>query len=275
MLSAHAGKIRGLVTIVLTVSALTSPVISAKTTNRPFEEPPKFQTHHTEDPSIRLAQLYSEHKQAISQKKRVNVNDPAVLETLRNKGKQQAAVAAILLAQYHAQQKKWNLVDSLVAEAIQLQPNHVGYLMAATQFAFVQKHYGQAEKFLTRAIQLIQQQPDYNLQQLLNLKDNLAVIYMSTGHYQAAERVLQQTLQARYQLLGDNHPDIANNLNQLGTINAFQQKLEQAEEQLSSALTMLQPEEEQNAELIANVKHNLVEIKRTRKRLDEEGSTLQ
>lgn len=275
MLNGRAGIIWGLVTIAFVASVLISEETSAKTTDKLFKEPVNSQTHQSTETSSRLEQLYAAHQQAKAQKERVDDQYPAELEALRDKGKKQAAKADIRLAQYYAVQQKWRLAEFFMIEALQLQPNHVGYLKMATQVAYDQKNYAQAEKFILRAIQQIQQLPEFKAQQLLNLKDNLAVIYIAKGQYQKAVEELQQTLQVRYQILGDTHPDIAKNLIKLGSVNALQQELEQAEEQLSTALAMLQPEDKHNADLIANVKRNLGEVKRTRSQLEEAGVTLQ
>lgn len=275
MLNGRAGITWGLVTIALIVSALISEETSAKMTDKLLKEPVNSQAYQSTEPSSRMEQLYAAHQQAKAQKKRVDDQYPAELEALRDKGKKQAAEADIRLAQYYAVQQKWRLAESFMIEALQLQPNHVGYLKMATQVAYEQKNYSQAEKFILRAIQQVQQQPEFKAQQLLNLKDNLAVIYIVKGQYQSAVKELQQTLQVRYQILDDTHPDIAKNLIKLGTINALQQELEQSEDQFNTALAMLLPEEKQNAELIAYIKRNLVKVKRTRSQLDEAGVSLQ
>lgn len=271
MLNGRAGITRGLVTIALIASVL----MSEETTAKLFEEPVNSQTTQSTEHSSRLEQLYAAHQQAKAQRKRVDDEYPAELEALLNKGKKQAAEAAIRLAQYYAVQQKWRLAESFIVEALQLQSNDIGYLKMATQFAYDQKNYGQAEKFILRAIQQIQQQPDFTAQQSLNLKDNLAVIYIAKGQYQNAENTLQQTLQIRYRTLDENHPDIAKNLIKLSSINALQQELKQAEEQLSTALAMLQPDDKHNADLIAFVKRNLGEVKRTRSQQEKAGATLQ
>ena len=283
MINDRAGISRGLVTITLIVSALISAETSAKTTDMPLARPVDYQTNQATEPSSRLKQLYSAHQQARVQNLKpvkasnIKVDDqyPSKLEALHDKGIKQAAEAAIRLAQYYAEQQKWPLAESFMGEALQLQPDNIVYLKMAAQFAYDQKNYGQAEKLILKAMQQVQQLPEFKPQQLLNLQDNLAIIYTVKGQYQNAQKELQQTLQVRYQTLGETHPDIAKNLIKLGIINALQKELEKAEDQLSSALSMLQPEEKNNADLIAYVKRNLGEIKRTRSQLDAAGVTLQ
>lgn len=275
MLNVRAGKHRGIMLIALTALTLTSGPTFAITTQELTEQSVNTQAPKAMEPSVRLQQYITAHQQAKAQISQVDLSDPTVLNALLLKGKLVAAEAAIRLAQHYASQQKWSLADSLMIEALQLQPNNIANLQAATQYAFEQKNYGQAEKLLSRAIQQLQQQSDYNPRQLLNLKDNLASIYIAKSQYQSAEDVLQQNLQVRYQILDETHPDIADNLNRLATINAMQQELSQAEQQLSTALTILEPEEAKNSHLIADIKHNLAEVKKSRKRLSQTGAMLQ
>ncbi len=208
-------------------------------------------------------------KPSIARKYLPDTHDLAVLESQRTKGKQQAAVASFRLASFYASQGKWKQVEPLILEILQLQPKHIGYLLAASQYAFDRKNNTLARELLLRAIDQVQLQHPDDSQRLLKLKDNLALIYAAEGLYQNAEMELQQNLQVRNEILTAKHPDIADNLYRLGYINVRQKELDKAEEQLHQALSMLQPEGQEHGVLIAQILHNLGGIYRIRGQFDE------
>ena len=59
--------------------------------------------------------------------------------------------------------------------------------------------------------------------------NNLAALYYSQGRYEEAEPLYLEALDLRKQLLGDNHPDVAQSLNNLAYLYQSQGRYTEAE----------------------------------------------
>ncbi|MEH2024527.1 tetratricopeptide repeat protein, partial [Nostoc sp.] len=63
-------------------------------------------------------------------------------------------------------------------------------------------------------------------------------LYESTGRYSEAEPLYQQALALRKRLLGDNHPDVANSLNNLAGLYKSTRRYSEAEPLYQQALAI-------------------------------------
>jgi tetratricopeptide (TPR) repeat protein len=68
----------------------------------------------------------------------------------------------------------------------------------------------------------------------------LALLYYSQGKYKEAEPLYQQALALRQKLLGDDHPDVAQSLNNLALLYYSQGKYKEAEPLYQQALNILE-----------------------------------
>ena len=77
--------------------------------------------------------------------------------------------------------------------------------------------------------------------------NELGLVYQSLGGYAKAENLLAKAAQARMQILGDEHPDVAMSLNNLGCLCIAMEKYDDAESLLRSAIAIHDeiPEESQ------------------------------
>jgi len=64
----------------------------------------------------------------------------------------------------------------------------------------------------------------------------MAFLYSATGRYEQAERLYQQALEIRRQVLGEQHPDFASSLNNLAALYGSTGRSEQAEPLYQQAL---------------------------------------
>jgi tetratricopeptide (TPR) repeat protein len=68
----------------------------------------------------------------------------------------------------------------------------------------------------------------------------LASLYYSQGKYKEAEPLYQQALALRQKLLGDDHPDVAESLNNLAGLYESQGKYKEAEPLYQQALNIFE-----------------------------------
>ncbi len=200
---------------------------------------------------------------------------PPTAEQLRaalSAGKAQAAKAAMALAKQYVAQQSWSAVGEMLSEAIQLQPDNIGYLQAGTQFALDQKNYTAARVLLLRTIRIAEAADDEV--RLLQLRDNLAVVDLAEGQLDRAEQTLQQNLDTRYRLLEKSDPQIATNLYRLASVKMRQGEMDVAEQQLLDALHTLKEQDREHGTLIAQILHNLGELYRTRQQLEQAAMVL-
>ena len=68
----------------------------------------------------------------------------------------------------------------------------------------------------------------------------MALLYYSQGKYKEAEPLYQQALALRQKLLGDDHPDVAQSLNNLAGLYDSQGKYNEAEPLYQQALNIFE-----------------------------------
>jgi tetratricopeptide (TPR) repeat protein len=100
----------------------------------------------------------------------------------------------------------------------------------------VQGRYDLAEDYLVRALTIREKQQENPIraQSLISL----GALYIEQGRYAKSETVLRQALELQKLYLGNDHPDLATTLNNLGTCCMHQRNFAEAEEYFTQALAM-------------------------------------
>jgi tetratricopeptide (TPR) repeat protein/predicted Ser/Thr protein kinase len=80
------------------------------------------------------------------------------------------------------------------------------------------------------------------------------------GEYEAAQRLAENALETRVRVLGQSHPDVAESLNDLGSIEAKLGRQEMAEAKLTRAVELRRASFGPNSREVAQSLHNLADI---------------
>jgi tetratricopeptide (TPR) repeat protein len=131
-----------------------------------------------------------------------------------------------------------------------------------------QKEQALAIQYLCKAIDL---QKQFGLEEdLATSLNNLAVLYESQGRYNQAEPLLEQALELKKRLLGEDHPDVATTLNNLAGLYESQGRYNQAEPLLEQALQLTKRQlGEDHPDLVATSLNNLAGLYYSQGRYDE------
>jgi eukaryotic-like serine/threonine-protein kinase len=99
-----------------------------------------------------------------------------------------------------------------------------------------QQKYGEAERLFRRAIELTRSEdvPDLDL----TLHNNLVLLLRDVGRLAEASMVFAEVVEGRRALLGENHPEIANTLNNLGALQVRMGEFHKAEASHREALAI-------------------------------------
>ena len=98
--------------------------------------------------------------------------------------------------------------------------------------------YERAEEIYREALAALSGEESESQALRLNLTAALAELYFRTGRYAQAEPLLKRVLEERRKLLGDNHPQVADAIEELG-LNLFDQgKFPEAEDRLRESLAL-------------------------------------
>ncbi|MBD2616254.1 tetratricopeptide repeat protein [Nostoc punctiforme FACHB-252] len=108
-------------------------------------------------------------------------------------------------------------------------------------------YYIEAEEYYNKAKDICETLPEVNNLDVATILNNLALLYSSQNldaksftyfqnNYIKAEELFCQALKIRKNQLGDDHPDVAESLNNLGMLYVENDKYEEAEEFLQKAL---------------------------------------
>lgn len=118
----------------------------------------------------------------------------AQLETVRENGKQQAAQAAFALGIAAVDRMDLAAAQTLIRDAIQLQPSNPGYLQAAASLAFHQGEFAEAEAYQVQSLALVRAALGQGDIRVAILMDDLGTIYLARERYAQAERLWQESL---------------------------------------------------------------------------------
>ncbi|WP_179345587.1 CHAT domain-containing protein [Winogradskyella ursingii] len=98
--------------------------------------------------------------------------------------------------------------------------NYFQLLNNLGQLSYFTGNYEEAENYYLEAINLHSTLPDQMPINAINVENNLALVYQNTGgdDYQKAEKIYENILDRKKEILGENHPDYAMTLMNYGNL---------------------------------------------------------
>ena len=97
--------------------------------------------------------------------------------------------------------------------------------------------FSEAEKHMTRSIELRRRALGVEHPVTLNTLNNLGQLYWRAGDNAQGEKILSPLLQVERRVLGERHPDTVSTMDELGTVYEHQNKIAQAERLYTEALS--------------------------------------
>ncbi|HZY71903.1 MAG TPA: serine/threonine-protein kinase [Edaphobacter sp.] len=159
----------------------------------------------------------------------------------------EVAESLVALSQLRTDQARLPEAEKLVREAIAIDakafpPNHPARARAITQLGLVLEDrgaYDQAISVLEQAVQM-QSAPDGVEADLSASLTELANCHYYSGHYEISDELNHRVLELDRKLYGERHPQIANDLINLGAIQLDEGHYDQAEKYDRQALDIFQ-----------------------------------
>jgi hypothetical protein len=154
----------------------------------------------------------------------------------------------------------------------------VNFNTAATR-AFVQGRLAEAEKLYLAALQQTQQFGPRDLRRAATL-NNLGVLYLQAEQLEQAEKAYDAALKMRREVLGDEHPQVAQSLGNLALLRKAQGNLDEAERLFGESLAMLEKAFGREDTRLINTLANYAEVLRALDRhkqaadMDERAASL-
>ena len=182
------------------------------------------------------------------------------LETARENGKQQAAEAAFALSIAAMDRMDVAAAQTLIQEALQLQPSNPGYLQAAAGLAFYKGDFVVAQAYQVQSLELALAALGPGDIRVAMLMDDLGTIYLARQNYVQAEHTWQSSLTIYEQVLGKMHPAIAPRLNDLAGLAMYDGRFDETEELLKRAIDILDADADTDRTDIAIAQHNLADF---------------
>jgi len=145
-------------------------------------------------------------QQIRSQHKYITVSPAlAFLEQVPAKSQQQDAKVAYDLSILAANRNDLILARSFIEEAIQLNHTNLEYLAFATDIAFISKEYNKAEEYQVMMLLVAKSTLGLDSLRVAEILDQLAAINVAQGRNEQARFRLQESLQLREKVLGNNY----------------------------------------------------------------------
>ena len=191
------------------------------------------------------------------------------LKTYLQDRKEQAARAAYELGVNAVDRGAIEEAYEYINEAIILDPDHLQYLQAGVELAFMRDDYDRAERLQKQAIDLLKTSESTDPRQLSMLLDNLGTIYAAQELYRRAVGSFEESLAVREEGLGSCNLLVAVSLNKLATLAVQLDEPGKAEALLKRSLTIAQKVSGPDHANSAAVMSNLAELYQQASRNDE------
>jgi tetratricopeptide (TPR) repeat protein len=191
------------------------------------------------------------------------------LKTYLQDRKEQAARAAYELGVNAVDRGAIEEAYEYINEAIMLDPDHLQYLQAGVELAFMRDDYDRAERLQKQAIDLLKTSESTDPRQLSMLLDNLGTIYAAQELYRRAVGSFEESLAVREEGLGSCNLLVAVSLNKLATLAVQLDEPGRAEALLKRSLTIAQKVSGPDHANSAAVMSNLAELYQQASRNDE------
>lgn len=191
------------------------------------------------------------------------------LKTYLQDRKEQAARAAYELGVNAVDRGAIEEAYEYINEAIMLDPDHLQYLQAGVELAFMRDDYDRAERLQKQAIDLLKTSEPTDPRQLSMLLDNLGTIYAAQELYRRAVGSFEESLAVREDGLGSCNLLVAVSLNKLATLAVQLDEPGRAEALLKRSLTIAQKVSGPDHANSAAVMSNLAELYQQASRNDE------
>lgn len=191
------------------------------------------------------------------------------LKTYLQDRKEQAARAAYELGVNAVDRGAIEEAYEYINEAIILDPDHLQYLQAGVELAFMRDDYDRAERLQKQAIDLLKTSESTDPRQLSMLLDNLGTIYAAQELYRRAVGSFEESLAVREEGLGSCNLLVAVSLNKLATLAVQLDEPGRAEALLKRSLTIAQKVSGPDHANSAAVMSNLAELYQQASRNDE------
>lgn len=193
----------------------------------------------------------------------------ALLEKVRQNGRQQAAEAAFSLAVVAIEKKDFAAAGLLIQEALQLQPSDPGYLQVAASLAIQKGDLAEAEAYQVKTLEVAQAVLGTEDIRISLLMDDLGTIYLAQGHYEQAERTWRKSIAIREQILGNMDPSLAPRLKDLAGVVLQEGRFDETEQLLKRLVNILEADTVPDRTNIAAAQHILADFYVSRERMDE------
>ena len=149
-----------------------------------------------------------------------------------------AAESWELEAQVLFSQLRLKEAQQAIEKAVILDSSNSEYLLTLAGYLRWNGNYQRMEEVSLKAISLIENEELLDEYLLSNANSYLGLAYLHGGKYNLAEKHLQQSFEMDRELLGKEHPDVAQGLNNLAGLYYLQGRYEEAEPLFKQALEM-------------------------------------
>lgn len=192
-----------------------------------------------------IAAIQTNYEEKVVQKNPLTVptqaaQKEALLQEVKIKSRFEAANAAYRQSALAVSLKNFDAAYTYIQEAVQLHPSNLDYLQPASQLAFAQSKYSEAEIYQTMALKIANTTLQASDHKIAIMLDNLAAIYIKQSRGEEAENLLRQSLALREQALGSMDPWVAISLDKIASLKMHLNEPDEVEELLTRSLHILQ-----------------------------------